>query len=208
MEDIFAKLRSLRPAAPTGAVEFIIVGLGNPEKKYDSTRHNIGFAAVDFMAQKLDAKVDRLKFKALCGDCAIAGKRVLLMKPGTYMNLSGQAVQEAMAYHKVPVERVIVLSDDVALDVGRMRIRPKGSDGGHNGLKNIIYLTGSDLFPRIRIGVGKKPHPDYDLADWVLGRFSEEDKKLLLPLLDNILPACELIIKGDIQQAMNLYNPK
>lgn len=210
MADIFELLRSLKSStpAPTGAVEWLIVGLGNPEKKYDCTRHNIGFAAIDTIAAKLGVRVDRQKFKSLCGDCTIAGKRVLLMKPTTYMNLSGQAVQEAVAYYKLPLEQVIVLSDDVSLDVGRLRIRAKGSDGGHNGLKNIIYLTGKDSFPRVRIGVGQKPHPDYDLADWVLGRFGDDERKVLLPLLDNILPACELIIKGETHEAMNKYNSK
>lgn len=208
MEDIFAKLRALRPARkqPAGPVEYIIVGLGNPEKKYDCTRHNIGFAALDRMAEKLGVTIDRLKFKALCGDAVIGEKRVLLMKPGTYMNLSGQAVQEAVAFYKLPMERVIVILDDVNFDVGRMRIRGKGSDGGHNGLKNIIYLSGSDSFPRIRIGVGQKPHPDYDLADWVLGRFSDKDREALLPLLDSLLPACQLIIEGRMQEAMSRFN--
>lgn len=187
-------------------MDYIIVGLGNPEKKYDCTRHNIGFAALDLLAQKLGVKVDRLKFKALCGESVIAGKRVLLMKPTTYMNLSGQAVLEAIQFYKIPMEQVIVLSDDVALDVGRLRIRMSGSDGGHNGLKNIIYLTGKDSFPRIKIGVGQKPHPDYDLADWVLGRFSEADRKTLLPLLEDILPICELLIQNNPQQAMSRYN--
>lgn len=187
-------------------MDYIIVGLGNPEKKYECTRHNIGFAALDRLGEQLGIKADRLKFKALCGEAVIAGKRVLLMKPTTYMNLSGQAVQEAVQFYKVPVENVIVVSDDVSLDVGRLRIRMSGSDGGHNGLKNIIYLTGKDNFPRIKLGVGQKPHPDYDLADWVLGKFSDTDRKTLLPLLDDILPICEMLIKGDPQGAMSRYN--
>lgn len=187
-------------------MDYIIVGLGNPEKKYDCTRHNIGFAALDLLAGKLGVKVDRLKFKSLCGEGVIDGKRVLLMKPTTYMNLSGQAVVDAMQFYKLPAENVIVLSDDVSLDVGRLRIRMSGSDGGHNGLKNIIYLTGKDSFPRIKIGVGQKPHPEYDLADWVLGKFSDTDRKTLLPLLEDIKPICEMLMEGNWQEAMSRYN--
>lgn len=208
MDDIFAKLAALRPAknVPTGAVQWLIVGLGNPDKKYEGTRHNIGFAAIDRMAEKLGTQANRLKFKALCGDCTLGGKRALLMKPTTYMNLSGQAVQEAMRYHKLPVERVIVLCDDVNLEVGRLRIRAKGSAGGHNGLKSIMELAGGDAFFRVRIGVGEKPHPDYDLADWVLGKFDEQDKKQLQPLLDDLLPACELLVEEKLQDAMSRFN--
>ncbi|MEG0853345.1 MAG: aminoacyl-tRNA hydrolase [Angelakisella sp.] len=187
-------------------MDYIIVGLGNPEKKYDCTRHNIGFAALDLLAQKLHVKADRLKFKSLCGEGTIGQNRVLLMKPTTYMNLSGQAVQEAMQFYKLPIERVIVISDDASMDVGRLRIRMSGSDGGHNGLKNIIYLTGQDSFPRIKIGVGQKPHPDYDMADWVLGKFTEADRKTLLPLLEDVEPICEMLMAGDFQGAMGRYN--
>ncbi|MEG1688095.1 MAG: aminoacyl-tRNA hydrolase, partial [Angelakisella sp.] len=186
--------------------DYLIVGLGNPEKKYEQTRHNIGFAAVDLLAQQLKVASDRLRFQALCGDASLEGHRVLLMKPTTYMNLSGQAVQEAMRFYKLPIERVIVLCDDVALEVGRLRIRERGSDGGHNGLKNIIALTGSNEFTRIRIGVGQKPHPDYDLADWVLGKFSTQDRAVLLPLLQDILPACALLVQGQTQLAMTRFN--
>lgn len=211
MKDIFELLKGIKPPrepSPAGAVEWLIVGLGNPGEKYGGTRHNIGFEAIERLSQSLGIRVDRIKFKSLCGDCTLGGKHVLLMKPGTFMNLSGQAVQEAAAFYKLPMERVIVISDDVSLDVGRMRIRGKGSDGGHNGLKNIIYLNGSDAFVRIRIGVGKKPHPDYDLADWVLGRFDQNEQKLLSPLLDSIRPACELIIQGELQQAMSRFNTR
>lgn len=192
--------------APTGPVEFILVGLGNPGKNYENTRHNAGFLAVDALADKLNSKIDRLKFKSLCGDAMIGSHRVLLMKPSTFMNNSGQAVHEAMQFYKVPAERVLVLYDDVSLDVGRLRIRRHGSDGGHNGIKNIIYLTGKDSFPRIKIGVGKKPHPEYDLADWVLGKFRKEDTKLLDQMFADAAEAAVMIVEGKIDQAMNRYN--
>lgn len=191
---------------PQGAVSFIIVGLGNPGREYESTRHNIGFHALDALAEKLGVKIDRLKFKSLCADAQIAGQRVLLMKPSTFMNRSGEAVCEAMRFYKIPPERVIVIFDDVTLDVGRMRIRRQGSDGGHNGIKNIIYLSGSDQFPRIKIGVGQKPHPDYDLAAWVLGKFSKEDALVLEKLLPNAADAAALIVQGKTDDAMNKYN--
>lgn len=207
---MFGKSRKKQPEAfamPVhGPVEYLVVGLGNPGPKYDGTRHNVGFAAVDRLAERLGCRVDKLKFKSLCGDCMIEGKRVLLMKPSTFMNLSGQAVTEAMAFHKVEMPNVIVISDDISLEPGRMRIRAKGSDGGHNGLKNIIYLSGRNDFPRIRLGVGAKPHPEYDLADWVLGRFAPEDQKKLDTVFDNIPDAVGLIIKGRVQEAMNRFN--
>ena len=207
LDELFAKIAAgRRPAAPAGPVELIIAGLGNPGKKYQGTRHNAGFMALDTLAAKLGVAVEKLRFKSLCGEAEIAGKRVLLLKPGTYMNLSGQAVQEAAAYHKVPMERVLVLMDDVSLPVGALRIRRRGSDGGHNGLKNIIYLTGRDDFPRVKIGVGAKPHPDYDLADWVLGRFSPEDRKTLQPLFDQMPEICRLFAQGKLEEAMSRYN--
>jgi len=162
--------------------------------------------ALEALAQKLGVRVEKLQFKSLCGDAVIAGKRVLLMAPGTYMNLSGQAVQEAAAFHKVPMDRVLVLMDDISLPVGALRIRKKGSAGGHNGLKNIIYLTGRDDFPRVKIGVGQKPHPDYDLADWVLGKFSPQDAKTLEGLFSDILPICQLMVEGRADEAMSKYN--
>ncbi len=192
--------------APTGAVEFLVVGLGNPGKRYDGTRHNVGFAAIDVIAEKQGCTVDRLQFKALCGHCSLGGKHVLLLKPDTYMNLSGQAVTQALNYYKLTPDKMLVLSDDVSLDPGRMRIRLKGSDGGHNGLKNIIYLTGRDDFPRIKIGVGAKPHPDYELADWVLSKFGAEDAKKVTEVYENICDATELIVTSRAQQAMGKYN--
>lgn len=192
--------------APHGAVEFIIVGLGNPGREYESTRHNAGFLAVDNLADRLGVKVDRLKFKSLCGDAMIGEHRVLLMKPSTFMNNSGDAVREAMRFYKLTADHLLVLFDDVSLDVGRLRIRRQGSDGGHNGIKSIIYLIGADDFPRVKIGVGKKPHPDYDLAAWVLGKFQKADSELLDKVFDTAAEAAVLIVSGEIETAMNRYN--
>ncbi|MBC8585774.1 aminoacyl-tRNA hydrolase [Youxingia wuxianensis] len=204
---MFSKLKNrFSGAAASGPVEFLVVGLGNPGKEYESTRHNIGFHALDFLAENCGTDLKKLKFKSLCGDAMIEGKRVLLMKPSTFMNNSGQAVQEAMSFYKIPIERVLVIFDDVSLDVGRLRIRRQGSDGGHNGIKSIIYLTGKDTFPRIKIGVGQKPDPRYDLAAWVLGKFSKEDAAVLNKELENVACAARLIIQGKIDMAMNKYN--
>ena len=148
-----------------GSVEYLIVGLGNPDKKYENTRHNAGWLALDYIADKLDCRVNKLKFKSLVGTCEIGGAKVMLMKPTTYMNNSGQAVVEAMNFYKIPAENVIVIFDDISLDVGKMRIRSKGSDGGQKGMRSIISLSGSQAFPRIKIGIGAKPNPDWDLAD-------------------------------------------
>lgn len=188
-----------------GGIEFIVAGLGNPDRKYENTRHNAGFRTVDTLADRLDVRVDRIKFKSLCTPVTIAGKKVLLMKPSTYMNNSGQAVTEAMRFFKLPPEQVLIIFDDISLDVGKLRIRRKGSDGGHNGMKNIIYLSGSDRFPRIKLGVGKKPD-QWDLADWVLSVFTAGEEKPLLEAIDNAAKAVELIINGQTDKAMNLYN--
>ena len=193
-------------ALPRGPVEYLVVGLGNPGRDYENTRHNAGFLAVDALAEKLGAKIDRLKFKSLCGDAMIGEHRVLLMKPSTFMNNSGEAVRDAMQFHKIPIEQVLVLFDDVSLDVGRLRIRRQGSDGGHNGIKSIIYLTGKDTFPRIKIGVGKKPRPDYDLAAWVLGKFPADQAETLDKVFDTAARAAMLIVDGKIDLAVNRYN--
>lgn len=196
-----------KPAAiPAGPVEWIAVGLGNPGRDYENTRHNAGFCAVERIAGKCGVKIDRLKFKSLCADTTFGGKRVLLMKPSTFMNCSGEAVREAMQFYKIPAERVLVLFDDVSLDPGRLRIRRQGSDGGHNGIKNMIYLTGKDTFPRIKIGVGKKPHPEYDLAAWVLGKFPKELADTMDKAYERAAEAAQLIIEGKIDEAMNRYN--
>ena len=189
-----------------GGIEYIIVGLGNPGRQYENTRHNAGFIAMDYIADKLGVKINRIKFKSTVGEANIAGRRCLLMKPSTFMNLSGQAVTEAMNFYKIPPQRTVIMSDDISLDVGTIRIRRKGSDGGQKGLQNIIYLSGSDEFPRVKIGIGKKPHPEYDLKDWVLSRFTDKDKKLISERLPDILGAVELIVSEDIDKAMNLYN--
>lgn len=187
-------------------IEYLIVGLGNPGRQYENTRHNAGFIALDYLADELNAKVNRIKFKSTIGEATLSGHRCLLMKPSTFMNLSGQAVTEAMRFYKLPPEKVIILCDDINLDVGNIRIRRKGSDGGQNGVKNIIYLSGSDAFPRVKIGIGKKPHPDYDLKDWVLSRFTDKDKTVLKDTLPKIVDAVRLIVNEDIDKAMNLYN--
>ena len=189
-----------------GSVEYIIVGLGNPDKKYENTRHNTGWLALDYIAENQNCRVNRIKFKSFVGECNMGGSKVLLMKPTTYMNNSGQAVVEAMNFYKLPPENVIVIFDDISLDVGKMRIRAKGSDGGQKGMRSIIYLSGKDTFPRIKIGIGAKPNPNWDLADWVLSKFTDSEKKLLEEKFENAANAAELIIKGDIARAMNLYN--
>ena len=188
------------------SIEYLVVGLGNPGRQYENTRHNAGFVALDFIAHELGIKVNRIKFKSTVGEAKISGKRCLLMKPSTFMNLSGQAVTEAMRFYKIPPQKVIILSDDISLDVGVIRIRRKGSDGGQKGLQNIIYLSGSDEFPRVKIGIGKKPHPDYELKDWVLSRFADKDVELIAKRLPDIKGAVELIVADDIDKAMNLYN--
>ena len=189
-----------------GAPEFLVVGLGNPDKKYAFTRHNSGFLCVDMLAEKHGFTVKKLKFKSLLGDAEIGGHRCLVMKPQTYMNLSGEAVRDAAQFYKIPPERIVVLFDDISLDVGKIRIRRKGTDGGHNGIKNIIYHLNSDRFPRIKIGVGKKPHPDYDLADWVLSEFKKDEEAPLKTALEHACAALELLLDGKIDEAMNQYN--
>ena len=190
----------------SSGVEYLIVGLGNPDKKYENTRHNAGFMALDKIAEDCGVSVDRVKFKALTAQAEVGGKKCLLMKPLTYMNLSGEAVAAAMRFYKVPLERVIVFYDDISLEPSFLRIRRKGSDGGHNGIKNIILMAGGETFPRVKIGVGKKPHPDYDLADWVLGRFSESEKKALDQALEHCPEIAALMVNGQTDKAMNLYN--
>lgn len=187
-------------------IDWLIVGLGNPGAQYASTRHNCGWMSVDRLAEKYNISLTRIKFKSLCGEAAINGKKCLIMKPTTYMNASGEAVVEAINFYKIPIEHVLVFSDDVSLDLGRTRIRQKGSDGGQKGLRSIIYLTGKDNFPRIKIGVGQKPHPDYDLADWVLSKFTQSEMKTMSQAFDNAVCAAELIIAGKADEAMNKYN--
>ncbi len=192
--------------ASVGTPEFIVVGLGNPGGKYTLTRHNSGFLCVDMLSQKLNFRVDKLKFKSLIADTTINGHRCIVMKPQTYMNNSGEAVRECASFYKIPPERIIVISDDTSIDIGKMRIKRKGSDGGQKGLRSIIYHMNSDNFPRVKIGVGKKPHPDYDMADWVLSEFKKDEQKVLEPVLENACKALELMLDNQIDKAMNLYN--
>ena len=187
-------------------VSWLIVGLGNTGDKYDGTRHNVGFDVIDALADKLDIPVQRLKFRALTNTATVAGEKVLLMKPVTYMNLSGEAVATAADFYKIPPERIIVISDEVALPPGKLRVRPSGSAGGHNGLKNIIAHLHSEQFPRIRIGVGGKPHPDYDMADWVLGKPQGEDAAAIADAVKRAADAVEYYIKEGPDRAMSKFN--
>lgn len=175
---MFNRFRRQTSTTPTGAPEYLVVGLGNPGNKYTYTRHNSGFLCLDMLSDKLNIRIDRLKFKSLICDTTINGHRCIVMKPQTFMNNSGEAVRECAAFYKIPAEKVIVIYDDISLDVGKLRIRRKGTDGGHNGIKSIIYHLNSDQFPRIKVGCGKKPHPDYDLADWVLSEFKRRVKSI------------------------------
>ena len=189
----------------SSTVEYIIAGLGNPGKEYEMTRHNAGFIAMDYIAKQLDCDLTQLKFKSYCACTLIGEKKVLLMKPQTYMNNSGQSVVEAMNFYKIKPENVIVLFDDISLDPGKMRIKRKGSDGGQRGMGNIIYLSGSDNFPRIKIGIGKKPDM-WDLKDWVLSRFNRQDYECVMNVCVNILPALIDMTNGNIDKAMNRFN--
>ena len=187
---------------------YIVAGLGNPGKNYEMTRHNIGFHIIDYIADEVGVKIKKLKYKALYGEAVISGEKVLLIKPQTFMNNSGESIAEFVNFFKVPVQNVIIISDDVSLEAGRIRVRGKGSAGGHNGLKSIIYHLNSDTFPRVRIGVGAPDHDDYDLADYVLGRFSKDE----IPLFEDTIKkaygaVCEIISHG-YESAMNKYNAK
>lgn len=190
----------------SGSIEYIVVGLGNPEPKYDTTRHNAGFRAIDRLAENCGARINSLKHRALCGKAEISGKKVLLLKPQTYMNHSGEAVRSAASFYKVPPAKIIVLFDDCAIGVGEIRIRRKGSAGGHNGIKSLIEHLGTQDFPRVKIGVGEKPHPDYDMADWVLSGFSQTEFKAVCSRFDDVSKAVELIVSGETDKAMNLFN--
>ncbi len=205
--NIFDKLKFLSPnAAVSGKVEWLIVGLGNPGDKYSNTRHNAGWLAVSKLCEKYNLDCTRLKFKSLCADAMISGKRCLVMKPTTYMNNSGEAVVEAMNYYKIPIEHVLVICDDISLEPSVIRIRRKGTDGGQKGLRSIIELTGSEAFPRIKIGVGAKPHPDYDLASWVLSTFKKDETEKMNTAFEKAVGAAETIVLGDIDKAMSNYN--
>lgn len=185
---------------------WLIVGLGNPGKEYERSRHNCGFRAVDTLAEKLGCKIDRAKFQGLYGQTTYKGKKLMLLKPMTYMNLSGRSVLQLSAYFSIPPQKIIVMFDDISLEPGRLRIRPDGSAGGHNGIKSIIQELGSQAFPRVKIGVGAKPHPDYDLADWVLSTFSAQEEKALGVSLSNAADAALAIIDCGVPEAANKFN--
>ena len=187
---------------------WLIVGLGNPGKEYERTRHNCGFRAVDILADKLGCKIDRAKFQGLYGQVTRDGKKLFLLKPLTYMNLSGRSVLQLSAYFNIPPQRIIVMFDDISLEPGRLRVRADGSAGGHNGIKSIISELGSQDFPRVKIGVGAKPHPEQDLADWVLSSFSPQEEKALCPALDNAGEAALCVIDKGISEAANRFNGK
>lgn len=206
--DLFAKISKESSAKAKAPIEWLVVGLGNPGRDYVTTRHNAGFMAMDVLARKKGVVCDRSRFKALTAECEIAGKGVLLMLPQTFMNLSGEAVREAAQFYKIAPEHILVISDDINLDVGRMRLRTNGSDGGQKGLRSIITLMGIDNFPRLRIGVGKKPHPDMELADWVLSRFTDGELKQLEKLMGIAAECVELYIDGKTDEAVRRCNAK
>lgn len=190
----------------TGPIEFLVVGLGNPGINYEFTRHNAGFLTLDHIASELDVEITTLKNNALIADVAIGGHRCLLVKPQTFMNNSGTAVRDIAKFYKIPPEKIIVIFDDISLPCGKLRIRRKGTDGGHNGIKSIIYHLNSDQFPRIKIGVGAKPNPDYDLADWVLSKFGKDDMEQLKSAITKATEVLPDILDGNIDKAMNKAN--
>ena len=202
---MFNRFRKTAPVS-VGTPEFIVAGLGNPDRKYTYTRHNSGFLCVDMLADKLGFQVNRLKFKSLIGDAVIGGHRCIVMKPQTMMNNSGEAIKECAAFYKIPPENIVVIFDDISLEPGRIRIRRKGSAGGHNGIKSIIAHLGSENFPRIKLGVGAKPSQDSDLADWVLGNFPKADVPKMRDAIGKACDALPLILDGDIDGAMSKYN--
>lgn len=205
--DIFALFKKIETGSDSNLpITHMLVGLGNPGDKYKNTRHNMGFLSLEYVANKENISINRSKFKALVTECTIGDKRTLVMLPQTFMNNSGQAVQMAASFYKIPVENIVVVYDDISLDVGKMRIRKKGSDGGHNGIKSITEHLSSQNFPRIKVGVGAKPHKEMDLADWVLSNFTCDDVKKLENLYPNIHEAVKLINGGNIDMAMNKFN--
>ena len=191
----------------SSAVDWLVVGLGNPGQKYEHTRHNMGFLTVDLLAEKAGVKLNKVKFKAAYNMVNFGGARCLVMKPQTFMNLSGEAVREAAQFYKIPADHVLVIYDDISLPVGKLRVRPSGSAGGHNGIKNIIAHLGTDVFPRVKVGVGA-PNADGDMIDWVIGSPSQAERKILQDSFDRALAAAECIVQndGDCQKAMNQFN--
>ena len=204
--DLFKQIESGSAGNLHGKLTWIVAGLGNPGLEYENTRHNAGFLTMEELAKQCGVKLDQMKFKSDCGEAMLGEVRCLLMKPTTYMNLSGDAIAAAANFYKIPPEQVLVIYDDISLPPGKLRLRRKGSAGGHNGIKSIIAQLGTEEFPRIRVGVGAKPNPQYDLADWVLSKFSEEDMKALQPALEHAADAGKKIVSGDMNGAMNLYS--
>ena len=202
--DLFKQIETKNE--PLGNVTHLVVGLGNPGEKYMKTRHNVGFMTLDYLSEKLNIKITKAKFKALVGDGEVSGKRVLFMKPQTFMNNSGEAVRDAAEFYKIPPENIVVIYDDISLQPGKMRIRQKGSDGGHNGIKSIIYHLEANNFPRIKIGVGAKPSPEYDLADWVLGNIAKGDQEPTFKCIENTYTALSLMLDGKTEEAMGKFN--
>ncbi len=205
IDDLFKRISTSAPSS-AGKPEYLIAGLGNPGKEYENTRHNAGFLAIDYIAEQCGVRINKAKYDSLCTEASIGGKTVLLMKPQTFMNASGTAVSAAANFYKIPAEHILVISDDITQKPGKIRVRKSGSAGGQKGLKSIIEWIGSDKCPRIRIGVGEKPNPEYDLGDWVLGKFPEEDKKAVAARFSDVKGAVELILAGDFEKAMCLYN--
>ena len=208
MADIFDLFKQIakKDEAPKQPISWLIVGLGNPGEKYKLTRHNAGFLTIDYLAEQYGVRIDRAKYHALCAEATVAGSRVLLLKPQTLMNASGLAVQEAAAFYKIPLDHILVISDDIAQTPGRMRLRRKGSAGGQKGLNDIITCMGSDAFPRLRMGVGEKPHPDYNLADWVLSEFGKEELARLKGCFSSAKDGIETLLRGDFDGAMQICN--
>ena len=204
--DLFKQIESGSAGNLHGKLTWIVAGLGNPGLEYENTRHNAGFLTMDELAKQCGVKLDQMKFKSDCGEAMLGEVRCLLMKPTTYMTLSGDAIAAAANFYKIPPEQVLVIYDDISLPPGKLRLRRKGSAGGHNGIKSIIAQLGTEEFPRIRVGVGAKPNPQYDLADWVLSKFSEEDMTALQPALEHAADAAKKIVSGDMNGAMNLYS--
>ncbi len=187
---------------------WLIVGLGNPGKEYERTRHNCGFRVLDILAEKLNCQVDKAKFQGLYGQTVVDGKKLFLLKPLTYMNLSGRSVLQLSSYFNIPPQRIIVIFDDISLAPGRLRVRSNGSAGGHNGIKSVISELGSQEFPRVKVGVGAKPHPEQDLADWVLSGFTASEEKALKTALENAADAALCLIEKGVSEAANRYNAK
>ena len=206
--DIFKEISGERESKANQPITHLIVGLGNPGDKYFHTRHNAGFLMMDYVSQRANIRVDRVKFKALVGDGEMGGRRVLLMKPQTFMNLSGEAVAEAAKFYKIAPENILVFSDDVSLDVGRVRMRAKGSDGGQKGLRSITTLLGTQDFPRIKFGVGNKPHPDFDMADWVLSEFTKDEQAALFSCFEKAYDGILRYLAGDAEGAVQICNSK